>query len=128
MSDEDREENKRRSERLPIELKVEYKRLNTFFSDYTKNISKGGTFIKTRKPLDVGTAFLFRLHVPGRELPFELNGVVKWVREAGDEPGMGIEFLFPDEGAQKALDSQVEALMSESLGERISSHLLHTKK
>jgi hypothetical protein len=33
----------RRAEtRRPIELKVEYKRLNTFFADYTKNISRGG--------------------------------------------------------------------------------------
>src|SRR5690348_1888069 len=32
--------------RVPIELKVEYKKLNSFFADYTKNISKGGTFIK----------------------------------------------------------------------------------
>ena len=41
--------------RAPIELKVEYKRLNTFFADYTKNISRGGTFIATDKPLPVGT-------------------------------------------------------------------------
>ena len=52
MADDDR---RRREARAPIELKVEYKRLNTFFYDYTKNISKGGTFIKTEKPLDVGT-------------------------------------------------------------------------
>ncbi|HWN69111.1 MAG TPA: PilZ domain-containing protein, partial [Haliangium sp.] len=50
--------------RKPIELEVTYKRLNAFFSDYTKNISKGGTFIKTEKPLEVGTEFLFKLHVP----------------------------------------------------------------
>ena len=30
-----------------ITLRVDYKRLNTFFADYTKNISKGGTFIRT---------------------------------------------------------------------------------
>jgi hypothetical protein len=48
---------RRREQRAPIELKVEYKRLNTFFYDYTKNISKGGTFIKTDKPLDIGTVF-----------------------------------------------------------------------
>ncbi|HKO52206.1 MAG TPA: PilZ domain-containing protein, partial [Polyangiaceae bacterium] len=45
--------------RAPIELKVEYKRLNTFFADYTKNISRGGTFIATDKPLPVGTDFVF---------------------------------------------------------------------
>ncbi len=46
---------------------MEYKRLNTFFYDYTKNISKGGTFIKTEKPLDIGTIFLFKLMVPSRD-------------------------------------------------------------
>ena len=59
-------EDKRQTDRVPIELKVEYKRLNTFFSDYTKNISKGGTFIKTKRPLDIGTEFVFQLHVPAR--------------------------------------------------------------
>ena len=51
MSDTDRRSNLRAA----IELNVEYKRLNTFFADYTRNISKGGTFIKTDKPLEVGT-------------------------------------------------------------------------
>ena len=47
--------------RAPIELKVDYKKLNTFIADYTKNISKGGTFIKTDRPLKVGTEFVFKL-------------------------------------------------------------------
>ena len=50
--------------RTPIELKVEYKKMNTFFADYTKNISKGGTFIKTDRPLPVGTEFLFKGRCP----------------------------------------------------------------
>ena len=35
-------DDRRRHLRGPIELKVEYKRVNTFFSDYTKNIYKIG--------------------------------------------------------------------------------------
>ena len=62
--------------RAPIELKVDYKKLNSFFADYTKNISKGGTFIKTKKPLPIGTRFLFKLTVPSRDAPFELLGEV----------------------------------------------------
>ena len=64
--------------RAPIELKVDYKKLNSFFADYTKNISKGGTFIKTKKPLPIGTRFLFKLTVPQRNDPFELLGEVVW--------------------------------------------------
>src|SRR6185312_9659980 len=58
------ESDRRTNDRHAIELKVEYKRLNTFFADYTKNISKGGTFIRTDKPLSIGTEFLFKLFVP----------------------------------------------------------------
>jgi type IV pilus assembly protein PilZ len=124
MSEPTKAGENRKSERLPIELKVEYKRLNTFFSDYTRNISKGGTFIKTKKPLDVGTTFLFKLHVPTLPNPFEVRGTVRWVRESGDEPGMGIEFVFDSEDARRELQSTVEKLMTESLGERISKNLL----
>ena len=42
-----------------------YKRLNTFFASYTKNISKGGTFIRTSKPLESG-GFTFVLSLPTR--------------------------------------------------------------
>ena len=82
--------------RAPIELKVDYKKLNSFFADYTKNISKGGTFIKTKKTLPVGTRFLFRLTVPGRATPFELNGEVVHATASGEEPGMGIRFVWAE--------------------------------
>ncbi len=41
------EGDRRKDQREPIELQVSYKRLNTFFADYTRNISRGGTFIGT---------------------------------------------------------------------------------
>ena len=131
-------ESERRNEaRAPIDLQVEYKRLNTFFYDYTKNISKGGTFIKTERPLPIGTMFLFRLFVPRLEQPLVLHGEVRWiVNTAGEieaapdsgppqssEPGMGIRFVYEDEGQQLDVDGTVERLMSESLGPLISSHL-----
>ena len=79
------DQHERRGEpRRPIELKVEYKRLNTFFADYTKNISRGGTFIKTRRPLPIGTEFLFKLLVPGRDQPLTIHG-----EGPADHPGRG---------------------------------------
>ena len=88
--------------RAPIELRVDYKKLNSFFADYTKNISKGGTFIKTKKALPLGTRFLFRLTVPGREKPFELSGEVVHATASGDEPGMGIRFVWSEDEARLA--------------------------
>ncbi len=110
--------------RAPIELKVDYKKLNSFFADYTKNISKGGTFIKTRKPLPVGTRFLFRLVIPGRAEPFELNGEVVHASPSGDDAGMGIRFVWSEGRQREAFESAVEALMSESLGPLVAQNLL----
>jgi type IV pilus assembly protein PilZ len=111
--------------RAPIELRVDYKKLNSFFADYTKNISKGGTFIKTKKTLPVGTRFLFRLTVPGRERPFELKGDVVHANASGDEPGMGIRFVWGEDRERVAFEGAVEDLMSDSLGDLVTRHLLH---
>jgi len=128
---------KRQAERAAITLRVDYKRLNTFFADYTKNISKGGTFIKTAKPLDIGTEFVFVLSLPTQDTQLRLRGKVIWVTtEAqaqvaqnpdGRTPGMGIRFLFQDDSERDALDDIVEKLMSDALGEHISGKLLARK-
>ena len=133
-SDEDR----RREARAPIELKVEYKRLNTFFYDYTKNISKGGTFIKTDKPLDIGTIFLFKLMVPSRDAPLALRGEVRWVVKDGSprppevaadhDPGMGIRFVYDGDEQRRNLEEVVERMMIDSLGPLIYSRLVGKPK
>jgi type IV pilus assembly protein PilZ len=118
--------------RKPIELEVTYKRLNAFFSDYTKNISKGGTFIKTEKPLEVGTEFLFKLHVPRLPEPLCIVGQVQWVRtqpgaEGGPDsemPGMGIRFVYRDQDERAAVERQIERIMVDSLGQRLYSRLM----
>src|SRR3954466_2327659 len=104
----------RREPRAPIELKVDYKKLNSFFADYTKNISKGGTFIKTKKPLPIGTRFLFKLSVPQRPAPSELIGEVVWAANDGAEPGMGIKFVYSDDSQRTDFESVVEHLMTDS--------------
>lgn len=114
----------RENARAPIELKVEYKKLNSFFADYTRNISKGGTFIKTKKTLPLGTRFLFRLTVPGRDRPFQLSGEVMHATATGDEPGMGIRFVWADPAERVAFEGIVESLMAESLGPLVTSKLL----
>ena len=122
-----RNTDKRTASRAPIDLKVEYKKKNSFFADYTKNISKGGTFIKTRKPLPIGTQFLFKLSVPDRPDPFQLLGEVVWARADGDEPGMGIRFVYSDERQRENFTAIVEKMMSESLGPQLSEKLLNKK-
>jgi type IV pilus assembly protein PilZ len=119
---------RREDERAPITLKVDYKRMNSFFADYTKNISKGGTFIRTTKPLELGTSFVFVLNLP-EDKKLELSGVVKWIvteSEAteGEPAGMGIQFVFADDAQRAAVDSYVSDLMREALGPELAAKLL----
>lgn len=111
--------------RAPIELKVDYKKMNSFFADYTKNISKGGTFIKTKKPLAIGTRFLFKLTIPQRPDPFELLGEVVWSKGDGEEPGMGIRFIYSTEEQRALFEGVVEKLMADSLGPDLTRKLLN---
>jgi type IV pilus assembly protein PilZ len=119
---------RRADARRPIELKVEYKRLNTFFADYTKNISRGGTFIKTRRPLPVGTEFLFKLYVPGRSAPLTIHGEVQRIvarpENPGDEPGMAIRFVYREGDPQALIARTVENMMTDSLGPRLYAKLM----
>ena len=128
---ENRAPEKRQYIRAPIELKVEYKKLNTFFADYTKNISKGGTFIKTERPLPIGTEFIFQLVIPKLSQPVGLRGVVVWINEPNKptdrqqkEPGMGIQFIYSDDRQRSEFERMVEGMMRESLGDHLYARLL----
>ena len=124
MSEQKTGSESRQHGRAPIELKVDYKKLNSFFADYTKNISKGGTFIKTKKPLPIGTRFLFKLSVPNREAPFELLGEVVWSKAEAEEPGMGIRFIYNSDTQRADFEGVVEKLMADSLGADLTEKLL----
>ena len=95
---------------------VRYQRLNTFFADYAKNISRGGTFVATTEPLPPDTEFVFSLAVPELEEPLQLRAKVMWTTapEAATKvhpAGMGIQFQYKDaeerrrtRGAHRAAD------------------------
>src|SRR5580700_4710766 len=122
-------DDRRASERHAITLRVDYKRMNTFFADYAKNISKGGTFIRTSKPLDVGTEFVFVLSIPEQREQLQLRGEVIWTvvgdQATDDRPaGMGIRFRFEGDDERQTLEHFVEALMAEKLGSRVAAKLL----
>jgi len=111
MSEEDR----RKGTRVPAEVKVDYRTVGSFITDYSKDLSQGGIFVQTSLPLAVDQRVRLRITLPGRELPFALDGVVRWVRSPQDSesPGMGVEFEEFDEATREALRRFVESLNGE---------------
>ncbi len=116
-----RDGERRESARASVELPIEYDRLNPLLSDYTHNISRGGTFIRTERPLEVGTVVRFTIRAPRLTEPIELRGVVRWVvhaneAERGRPAGMGIAFIYRSAGEKEAVQRRLDRLMIESLG------------
>jgi type IV pilus assembly protein PilZ len=123
-------EDLRSSYRAPLRLRVDYERMNSFFADYTKNISKGGTFIKTPRPLPLGTRCQFAFTLPALSDPLQLEGEVTRVvtpeeaQARNEDPGMGVKFVFRDAAAQREFEELVERMMEESLGPDAARALL----
>ncbi len=116
----------------PIELRLDYQRLNLFFADYINRISRGGTFIGTQKPLPVGTSFIFVLGVPTVERPLRLRGKV--ISTTTPEhatrqtpAGMSIELEYKDAAQKRELQQLVEGLLTDQLGSKHAPRLLETR-
>ena len=64
--------------------------------DYTSNHTIGGMFIKTDRPLAVGTCFVLRFQLPGTGRAIETEARVRWTLPvevaAPMTPGMGVRF------------------------------------
>ena len=121
----------RRTARVPIEIKIQYKRINAFITDFTRDISGGGLFVRSDEPLALGTEALFTLAIPRMEQPVTLRGVVRRIVPPGSpsgDAGMGIELLFDDADERNALKRVVDALMIEHLGEALFRRLVESQK
>lgn len=111
----------RQHPRAPIELKVVYQRMNAFFADFTRDISKGGIFIRTNDPLPAGSALDFNITLPKRPRPIELRGKVAWSDPA---KGMGVEFVWREDEDRASFEKLVEEMMIEALGETLYRQLI----
>jgi uncharacterized protein (TIGR02266 family) len=101
--------NDRRQPRLPIRLEVEYRTAGAFLVSYSVNLSKGGIFIETSSPLEVGGQLELAFEVPGAGA-LEVIGQVAWVRQNSTDglpDGMGIQFETLDERYGGVIDGLV---------------------
>jgi|GEM_PF-920229 len=115
----------REGSRLPYRLRVDYHTVDEFIIDYTENISRGGAFIRTRRPLSPGTRLQLEINVTGVPVLMKMRGKVAWVnppigpRHRPDLPtGMGVKFFYPDESTRLMIEALVERLEQEPPGKK----------
>jgi Tfp pilus assembly protein PilZ len=78
-------------------------------TSYLKDLSEGGVFVRTDKPLPIGREVVVDLLPPGWVAPLRLRGAVCRVQE--QPPGIAITFSRTDEGSL----AKVKALVAEYL-------------
>ena len=105
----------RKETRVQKTLSLMFKDRKSFVKAYTDNISKGGLFIMTERPLKQGEQFLLKLQVPDLPEPIKLNCEVSWVREQTDTekrpPGMGIKFSKMTKKDNQVLNQYFQTLI-----------------
>lgn len=116
---------KRTSEKLAQEkLRREEPRVNRVFSlsfkdrkslirASSENISGLGIFIKTQKPLEVGTHFKLNLQLPGESKPLKIGCEVAWIclptdNLANRPTGMGVKFIQISQADQDRLKAVIK--------------------
>jgi CRP/FNR family cyclic AMP-dependent transcriptional regulator len=107
MMDRTRDLSSRREDRVKRTLSLKFKDRQAFLNAYANNISTGGLFIKTQKPLEVKEKFFLKLQLPGIKETLQIQCEVIWARKQTDDAkktplGMGVEFCEMAES-----DSQV---------------------
>ena len=104
----DNEELKPRGQKrvdVKTQVNMEFERFSGFISEYSKNISEGGMFIRTDTPQPIGSVFSFEFRLRDDIKLIQGWGEVAWIRDAAeaneDNPaGMGIKFIDLDEDSR----------------------------
>ncbi|MBN2061590.1 MAG: TIGR02266 family protein [Deltaproteobacteria bacterium] len=108
--------NARAEKRAPKSLSVSFKDKQSFLSSYTGNISSGGLFIKTNKPLEQDDEFNLKLQLPDLPEPLKIKCKVAWASKGGDKSqkqpaGMGIKFIEMSENDNTLFMNYLKTIM-----------------
>lgn len=87
----------RKSQRLPVQLLVDYRSKNgSYLFDFCRDLGTGGVFIETENPLKTGEEVSLTFTIPDSKETLAATGKVIWVQKALPEKnlpaGMGVQF------------------------------------
>ena len=105
--------NQRTDKRCDIALKVTYQSFDKFITEYTKNVSKGGMFVKTKAHHKKGSKTDLFLHVPGMNEPLKIIAEIVHVNPkepAGEDSGIGVKFIDMDDLSRQKLVEFIKSL------------------
>jgi uncharacterized protein (TIGR02266 family) len=106
---------RRRTERAPVVVRIEYATVDALFSDFTRNINEGGIFVETDEPIPLDEKVELKLRLPGSSELVHATGRVVRVEQtsATSAGGIAIEFEQLDADARELINAAVRRLRSD---------------
>jgi uncharacterized protein (TIGR02266 family) len=106
---------RRRSQRAPVTVRIEYATVDALFSDFTRNINEGGIFVETDELIPLDEKVELKLRLPGSPELVHARGRVVRVEPAseGSAAGVAIEFEQLDSAARELINRAVRNLRQE---------------
>ena len=109
------QDERRKISRTSTVIQVNYHTVDSFFRDFADNISAGGMFIATPKPLKQGTGLSLEFLLPENDYPIHVKAKVAWSRSVpseGQKRGMGVKFDNLSPSAKDKINTIVKRLKS----------------
>ena len=109
--------NRRQDERVDTVVRVEF---HEEYWGFTKNLSRGGAFILTPDPMELGDEFVLTLHMPDGREAIDVVCKVVWTNKYGKETqdlrrGMGVKFAKLQPEAQRRIEEYLESQKNRKL-------------
>jgi len=95
---------------VPVQIQIQYQTADGFFQDYIRNLSLGGIFIETSKPLPMNTKLRVEFRLPEMSAAISADGIVVHTFRLGQVKnptvsGMGIRFSELEPSSKQMLES-----------------------
>ena len=114
----DRTADARDSLRVPTSLEVSFRNVGELSKSLMTNLSRGGLFVVTERPAEIGAHLELRIHVEDPDRLIVVPAVVV-SRNLGPsfasvQRGMGLRFLDMEADAQRLIDDLYERVLEEA--------------
>lgn len=97
---------KRKQERVPVELWIEAERDGELYFQRASNLSIGGAFFAQTIPLPLGTKVSLKFELPGDAVEIRCNGEIVTAKDLG----MGVSFVDLKDGDR----ARIQALIAKA--------------
>jgi uncharacterized protein (TIGR02266 family) len=92
--------------RVTAQFHITFRTVDALVVAYSANLSRGGLFLKTDRPVPEGSTISLTIQLPdgGEQIEVPCNVVFTRDGRDGQAAGMGLKFIDPDESIQKRIE------------------------